>query len=817
MAEALQFVAEENYRDAVIAFGRAVKLYRAEGDLENELRARLGAANSLSERGNLEVAARMYADLRAEPTLTGTLRTSVTSNLATCMARGGDIDTAESMWQECLTAYLDLGDFVSAAACLHNAALAVHERGREVRALRLVGRARSLLSKVEEEPGLIAACDATAGLILHGLGERQAAREAQAAALARFEKLGRRIDAGRCHGNLACYALADGDIAAAEREATAAEAAFGSGPRSGTQEALLSLQIAIALERGDIATASQLSHFAVAVAYSSRSQLEIADAEHNLAVLEAKLDEIDSAITHALRAFNVVDEYRCSMRTMRDRHSLTVSRFEPMLLHALELAHRAARPTLAAELIERARIAGIPVGTFDPAAVIGEFTDNPPPAATAGPLAPDLVSPIEWPGLLSLHPAAKRGQPVPTDFAALLDSAAGGGTWWWGNWVQRGRLHWAVREPGGAISSGASDVDARLLELARSLAPVPTEDEARRAKEAASDLSQAETWAHLAATARVLAGPMVGDVARADVVNAVLPALLRADLGEGAPVDFAEAMERLGHQIIPHPLIDAIDCEPFRLLVSLAPGLTWLPLPLIGRDTAHGFRHLVEIADVSLFPPWPVAAELARTTGQAPRRTSVSIADPLGDLRHARRPTAIDAELTLGSGGEPATLERVRAAVTAAELDTLMLYQGHVVLSDPSEPLSSALLLRGEGGPAQLSAFQLQNEAGQWQFPHTVFLDGCESTGLWGSVEWGGLVPALLRSGARQVISTLWPVIDSPTTAAATTDVVAATLQHGNAARAVSAVQRRFLDLWRSAHGVIPPHNFGAHVVTGWL
>src|SRR6185437_3495408 len=124
------------------------------------------------------------------------------------------------------------------------------------------------------------------------------------------------------------------------------------------------------------------------------------------------------------------------------------------------------------------------------------------------------------------------------------------------------------------------------------------------------DPAVAARWAQLAALARMLSGPMAFDPATARTVNDALPARLRATVGTRPAIGFEEAMLRLGEAILPPPLVEladaSVDRDPVRLVVSIAPGLSWLPLPLLAAVTAGGqVRHLVEFATISISPPWP--------------------------------------------------------------------------------------------------------------------------------------------------------------------------------------------------------------------
>lgn len=96
-----------------------------------------------------------------------------------------------------------------------------------------------------------------------------------------------------------------------------------------------------------------------------------------------------------------------------------------------------------------------------------------------------------------------------------------------------------------------------------------------------------------------------------------------------------------------------------------------------------------------------------------------------------------------------------------------------------------------------------------------MILDGCESLGAWGSAEWGGLVPALLSRGAERVTSTLWPLLDTPSAATMTSEVISAVSGAGDPAERLANAQRAKLAAWQAGDREVWPHHFGAHVITG--
>ena len=825
LTHALALVGDQDWRAAGALFARAKDAYQAAGKPRSAAGAAIGQANCLSETGDLLAAREILQAVAESLAPDDPLLTTARANLAVCLARGGNLDEAERLWHDCFTRYLDAGHPGDAAACLHNAALALHERGRHRDALRAVSAARSVLAQTGDMPQeLVAACDNTAGLTLLALGEFTAARQAHEEALSRFLAAGRTRDAGRCHGNLAIAALEEGDLPAAREHSRQAARRLAGDRSPVNQVALLALSTALALADGDAAEALRLSQSAAEIAGKTGNVTDEADALHNVAVALERQGDHSGALRHALAAFDIVDDYRYGLASLRDRHIITVSRFEALLLHALDLAATAGTDSDVAELVERARVAGTPRGSADSRKVLGSFDAMPLPDLNgSGPFSTDLLLPLEPRQPVTLSNRSS-GTGKALHLPDIIHAAGGGMAWWWGTWLQRGHLYWAVRDPGGQLNSGRREIAARTLDLAHSLVPVPTRTEIDQARALAETPQQARLWARLMATARLASGPMAPDPQTAESADRALPRPLRGAGSSVAHLSLEEAMSDLGTAVLPAPLIETAAGAPVRLVVSLAPGLSWLPLPLLIAPISGSVRYLADAATVSFLPPLPLAGRLAagpaaRQPRRGPRMVDVSVVDPSGDLRWARR-RVVAARHCLGNpegGGQaPATTENVRRALETVDPEGLFVYQGHIDVADPGEPLSASMVLQGKGASREyLSAYQLLTEPKPWRFPADVVLDGCESLGAWGSAEWGGLVPALLSRGAERVTSTLWPLLDTPSAATMTSEIISAVTGPGDPAERLANVQRAKLAAWQAGDREVWPHHFGAHVITG--
>ena len=258
-----------------------------------------------------------------------------------------------------------------------------------------------------------------------------------------------------------------------------------------------------------------------------------------------------------------------------------------------------------------------------------------------------------------------------------------------------------------------------------------------------------------------------------------------------------ELFTMLGREIIPPP----VGAEVLRRIASGEPALPLvvLPSPECSRvplaalavgdarqpattvPTADGSpdpRRLVEGARLHLAPGVQFTAAVRRRYGErweAPdttRSVRAVVASQPG-LPHflpwASASVPPDAEYLADEAG--ASLAAVVQALTcvAAGSAGVLQFSGHAAAGTPEAPGAAHLLLHGGHGDRRerLNAGDLLTG----RFPHIglprcVVLAACSTWGDQGAADWLGLAPGLMWNGARDVVATLWPMLDARETAA---------------------------------------------------
>jgi len=276
---------------------------------------------------------------------------------------------------------------------------------------------------------------------------------------------------------------------------------------------------------------------------------------------------------------------------------------------------------------------------------------------------------------------------------------------------------------------------------------------------------------------------------------------------------------------------------PLRLLVGASPELIGVPWALLGVPEAGlapggDLRRVLEAAVVSVVPSAALLDALEATT--LPDQLSlvpvvVSVCDPLGDLANSRQVPAGTTSLLACPGslhGPPAP----RPASVANLADALahvvpggagaFIYHGH---HDPPDPKS----------PADTGGFRLFDPASAQveSFPAKLFLEhpgphrpncprlampfGCETLAGHDSPEWTSMTPALLWAGARHVVATLWPILDTPATGAFEASVIAELTRSDDPAAALRQCQLAALEDHRSRPAPAnAPYVWAAYALT---
>jgi tetratricopeptide (TPR) repeat protein len=107
LKRALALVAEQDWRAAAALFADAKHAYEVAAKPRSAAGAAIGLANCLSEMRDLPTAREILRTAAGQLADNDPLLTTVRANLAVCLARGGDLDEAERLWQNCFERYLD--------------------------------------------------------------------------------------------------------------------------------------------------------------------------------------------------------------------------------------------------------------------------------------------------------------------------------------------------------------------------------------------------------------------------------------------------------------------------------------------------------------------------------------------------------------------------------------------------------------------------------------------------------------------------------------------------------------------------------------
>lgn len=237
--------------------------------------------------------------------------------------------------------------------------------------------------------------------------------------------------------------------------------------------------------------------------------------------------------------------------------------------------------------------------------------------------------------------------------------------------------------------------------------------------------------------------------------------------------------------------------------------IPWAALPLADPAADPGASRLIEAADLTVALPVGLsrAAAVPRATARHTGRPVV-VADPLGDLRYARRlqpPGAV----RLGHGGSPATRATFLAAAASANL---LIIAGHVQPGSDTDPAASAVLLAADDGkPDPLPVADLAGI----RAPATCVILGCDGAGAATGSEWTGITTGLIWAGAEWVVTATCPVIDDKTSADCDKSLLTSLLVNGPR-QGLWAWQRERTAIWRTAPDqASAPYRWAGVIVTG--
>lgn len=531
--------------------------------------------------------------------------------------------------------------------------------------------------------------------------------------------------------------------------------------------------------------------------------------------------DLDAALARVLAALSTVDQRRYELSSTGDRARWGAGWLATVFDSSLRLAQRLGRSATVAELIESARVQGVPVASADDAAALfrpksgdrsqlASATRSEPRAALAPMNGPEVAAawlgdfqPLSGPPPVSVGGRSALGEARDrADRALRIESATevlgGADAWWWGSWRSGDALYWCLVRQGANPLSGAIDASA------------------------GSPLAEA-----MVRFGKAIGAPSQDVVAAYQDDPARLEALRTRLVKQGALWANPRAESRLaadlGRLLIPEPLRTeaerraAAGGEPLRVVCAPAWPVARVPFGLLGiaeRADVHGpaaLVRLVEGAVVTMAPSVGFAAAVSEgieTQSQAPRPRLAAVLDPTRELAGAAR---------LGDGweqvfsGETATRDRLAESLdgVAPGSPGVFAYQGHITSGSRDRPSDAAFVLagpRGEVDHVRAAEFFAPGRPPPWPVPSHVYLGGCDSTGAATGEEWLSLATALLWAGASTVISCLWRVADQAG-AAFDPEMIDCLVEADDVAVAVRNRQLQHLDRWRSRDArPLPPY-----------
>lgn len=518
----------------------------------------------------------------------------------------------------------------------------------------------------------------------------------------------------------------------------------------------------------------------MAVARSSDDLVELYLSEARHAVASGQRAD---ALPLAARALMELDRTRYLLAAQSSRTSWS-KRFRRVLDFALDAAHAEQDHEFMAELLEFARVQTLPAATAEGA---GDIALSTPPIILVNNRA-RLARPGEQnrPAYVSLEHAAER--------------AAGRGAWWLSYWATDGWLYWALVAPSGDTNSGrvsfsaTSALRATLDDLERALpALLPGEEPG------AMDF-------------RVAKSPLLIDPGQELLLSATLGnLLLPPPLIRAAARSRARGEERLPLAIAPAAALGYI---PWSILVA-------------GDQQSPDPDRLVDVCDWVLAPSAALICHAALgTRTRAPLALAVADTtdDPgLGELPGAREQAdALPGTIRVLGGqhwspSNPATLTRLEQELRTIGPDATVMFMCHAVRGSADEPSNGGILLAPAGqGPAAAhydiltpQAVFAMNKRGL-TMPSQVILQACDTSALKdaASGEWLTIAPAFISAGTREVVTTVYPLVDLP---GVEDPVTRAALSGDSLQAAVAQLQREGLTRWTSGH-----HTHRAHTPFTW-
>jgi hypothetical protein len=466
-----------------------------------------------------------------------------------------------------------------------------------------------------------------------------------------------------------------------------------------------------------------------------------------------------AALPHALAAVIAVDGARHDFTAIADRRAF-VDLGRRSYAMAITLAAELRRPTLVLELLERLRAQGLPAAPKE---------DRPDAGSVERTLGNLLVS---RPAFATLSGRSEiEPERAAVRLAAVVARMAGPDAWWWTCQPLGPNLAWAVWTPTGGLEAGVTALDeprrSELQEIAAFFDPPSV----------AADMA---------------AHPLVGD-------------------GDGRR---ERVLRSLACSLLPRSLADAAATaaqasRPIRVVWAPSVELGNVPVGLLPID---GGRRLLHGAVITLAVPTSLALAIAvPPAGRQlnPETVVLGSDDRLSFAPDIVGPTGLGVPpgYVLGApthlADAPAPLAAALATPGAvlrswaAPSPRLTVYYGHVDEARWESPLTTSLRLSDGHRSVPLEVGELLTPERRGA-PDVAVLCGCSSLepASLGSGEWWSFAVAMLWQGSRQVLGSLWSLVDCASTARFTVELASRLRRGEDPALALNRLQVEWLGAW---------------------
>jgi CHAT domain-containing protein len=514
---------------------------------------------------------------------------------------------------------------------------------------------------------------------------------------------------------------------------------------------------------------------AMAIAGWADDLVEVLLTEADIAARDDRHDERTRLGVRALMELDAT-RYRLAAQSARTSWS---RRFQRALGVTLDAAHREENHTLVAELLEFARIQGLPATTAE---------------SSGGDLALSIPPVVRLRDRARLVRPAEADRPPPVSLETAIGRAAGAEGWWLSFWEADEWLYWSLIPPAagdiesGRIPLGGDSTLARaLVELEESLPLL------RSGEDPAS------------ADFRIARSPLLADPAAERRLSALL-----------------------GSKLIPESLLAAARrCdqrgERLSLAIAPSPSLGYVPWGILAarRETSDEVDRLLELCDWVIAPSAALLVQAPERDHVDPAPLALAVADTietpeLGALEGARRQaSALPAEVTVLGGRHwspnPATVAAIEATLVESGSGVTIAFLCHALRGTPEEPSRGGLVIAAQApggeehellGPIDIFAMTARGVA----MPSQVLLQACDTSALSdaSSGEWLTLAPALVAGGSREVVATLYPM---PDLYIPEDPVIEAAVAGTSLRQAVVLAQRIGLARWEAGQADDPAHS----------